>query len=49
MRPCAEKICCVLVALGFGLILSLLLPGCFVRVLVVIVLLVLGCLLSGCA
>ncbi len=49
MKPCAEKVGCALLALGFGLLLSLLLSGWFVCVVLGVVLIVLGCLLSGCA
>ena len=39
---------CVLVALGAGLLASLLIPGSFARVLVGIILIVLGVLIAGC-
>lgn len=39
---------CVLVALGAGMLASLLIPGWFARVLVGIILIVLGVLIAGC-
>ena len=49
MSPCAQKVSAVLIGIGFGLLLSLLLSGWFVLALLGVVLVVLGCLLSGCA
>ena len=42
------RLSCVLVALGAGLLASLLIPGWFARVLVGIILIVLGVLIAGC-
>lgn len=45
---CPQKLSATLIGIGLGLLLSLLLPGWFVRLAIGLVLLVLGCLLSGC-
>lgn len=46
MKRCTERASGILLGIGIGLILSLLLSGWFVRLVIGLVLLVLGCLLS---
>ena len=48
MCPCRDTLSRLLLGLGTGLLLSLILPGVFVRVLVGLALIALGCLLSNC-
>ena len=48
MCPRRDTLGRLLLGLGIGLLLSLILPGVFLRVLVGLALIALGCLLSNC-
>ncbi len=48
MCPRRDTLSRLLLGLGIGLLLSLILPGGFLRVLVGLALIALGCLLSNC-
>ena len=48
MRSCPCGSGLIFLALGAGLLLSLLIPGWFAKVLIALVLIVIGCLTAGC-